>query len=70
MKKRIMEKIFRNEEKVNFAYVMGYKKIPKIPFHSDGETRHISDMLICRIIRNCDRNMKRTENENTDKRAD
>lgn len=70
MKKRIMEKIFRNDEKVNFALVMGHKKIPKIPFHSDRETIHIRGLCIDRWIRNCERNIKRADNDNTYKRAD
>ena len=42
MKKRIVEKIIRNYEKVLWAYYMG-TKIPKIPFHSDEEVEHLKD---------------------------
>ena len=42
MKKRIVYKIIRNYEKVLCAHYFG-TKIPKIPFHSDEEVKHLKD---------------------------
>ena len=50
MKKRVMEKIVRNYEKVSFAIHIN-NKVPKIPFHSDEEVYHIKNCLYRRMIK-------------------
>lgn len=42
MKKRIIYKIISNYKKVLTAQYFGYK-IPKIPFHSYNEVKHLED---------------------------